>query len=60
MLAEGMLFALVAGAFVYTHESNKGVAKKDDLDRVERKVEMLYEHLLDRPMPIDTKDKQKK
>lgn len=57
MLAEGMLFTLAVGAYAYTYQSNKGVAKKEDLDRVERKVETLYEHLLNKPMPIDKNSK---
>jgi hypothetical protein len=51
MVTEGMLFTLVLGAYAYTHQNNKGVAKKEDLERVERKVEMMYEHLLNKPMP---------
>ena len=51
MVTEGMLFTLIVGAFGYIYQTNKGSAKKEDLERVEQKVEMLYEHLLNRPMP---------
>jgi len=59
MLAEGMLFTMVAGAYGYIFMAERGSAKKEDLDRVERKVEFLYEHLVRKPMPEVPKNGKK-
>lgn len=57
MVAEGMLFTLVIGAYGYTFLVDRKtgadkLASKEDVTRLEERIDTLYEHLLNRPMPL--------
>jgi hypothetical protein len=54
----GTVFTLVFGGFGYTYlverniqERIKDMPDKDDIQDLRERVNTLYEHLLDRPMP---------
>lgn len=57
MITEGIFFSLIVGAYGYTYLTrDTKSASLEDLhrmeDRLERRIDMLYEHSLNRPMPL--------
>ena len=44
------LMGLVVGCYGYTFKVNQGAAKKEDVEDLRARTNILYEHLLNRPI----------